>query len=86
MSFSKEAIYAINGFDMDYIKPAIGEDIDLTWRFIKAGFKLKSIRNLSVQYHLYHKQNWIDQSENVKIMEGKQANNEFVCKNGLNNL
>ncbi len=27
MSFSKKAIYAINGFDEEYVKPAIGEDI-----------------------------------------------------------
>lgn len=86
MSFSKEAIYAINGFDMDFTRPAIGEDIDLTWRFEKAGYHLKSIRNQAVQYHLYHDQNWIDQSENIKLMQLKQANNEFVCKNGLNNI
>ncbi len=30
MSFSKKAIYSINGFDEEYINPAIGEDIDLT--------------------------------------------------------
>ena len=86
MSFSKEAIIAINGFDMDYIRPAIGEDIDLTWRFEKAGYKLKSIRNICVQYHLYHKQNWLDQSENIQIMKKKQDNNEVVCINGISKL
>jgi len=54
MSFSKKAIIAINGFDEDYILPAIGEDIDLSWRFIQAGFKHKSVRNMAVQYHLHH--------------------------------
>ena len=33
MSFSKKAIYSINGFDEDYKLPAVGEDYDLTWRF-----------------------------------------------------
>lgn len=86
MSFSKEAILAINGFDMDYIRPAIGEDIDLTWRFERAGYKLKSIRNLCVQYHLYHKQNWFDQSENIRLMHKKQTNNEFFCINGISKI
>lgn len=83
MSFSKEAIYSINGFDEDYIRPAIGEDIDITWRFKKAGYPLKSVRNLAVQYHLYHKENWINQDENIKIMEQRQKENLYICKNGI---
>ncbi len=83
MSFSKEAIYSINGFDEDYIRPAIGEDIDITWRFNKAGYPLKSLRNLAVQYHLYHKENWIDQEENIIIMEQKKRENLYICKNGF---
>lgn len=84
MSFSKAAIEAINGFDEEYILPAIGEDIDLTWRFLAAGFRMVSARNLAVQYHLYHKENWTDQSENIQIMERKQRANEYICKQGLN--
>ena len=83
MSFSKAAIEAINGFDEEYILPAIGEDIDLTWRFQAAGFRLVSARNLAIQYHLNHKENWTDQSENIQIMEQKKQNNEYVCKKGL---
>ncbi|MFI3259268.1 MAG: glycosyltransferase [Rikenellaceae bacterium] len=83
MSFSKEAIYAINGFDEDYVRPAIGEDIDLVWRFEAAGYHLVSARNLAVQYHIHHKENWTDQSENIKIMEQRQAENAYFCKNGL---
>ncbi|MDI3526363.1 MAG: hypothetical protein PWR03_546 [Tenuifilum sp.] len=73
----------INGFDEDYIRPAIGEDIDLTWRFQRAGYKINSVRNLAVQYHLYHKENWHDQEQNYQMMMEKQKRNEFVCKNGL---
>lgn len=83
MSFSKTAIEAINGFDEEYLLPAIGEDIDLTWRFQAAGFHLVSARNLAVQYHLNHKENWTDQSENSLMMKRKQLNNEFICKKGL---
>lgn len=83
MSFYREAIEKINGFDEDYILPAIGEDIDLTWRFEGMGYTLFSVRNLAVQYHLYHKENWTDQSENQQIMEEKKVLQKYVCDNGL---
>jgi GT2 family glycosyltransferase len=86
MSFSRKAIYAINGFDEDYSRPAIGEDIDLGWRFKRAGYKLRSLRNLAVQYHLYHKSGWNNQDENIKMMQQKQALDQFVCLNGLKKL
>lgn len=85
MSFSKTAITAINGFDEDYNLPAVGEDADLSWRFKAAGFQHKSIRNLAVQYHLYHAESWTDQEENLKKMLYKQTQNEFICLNGLKN-
>jgi len=83
MSFSKKAIYSINGFDEDYLLPAVGEDYDLTWRFNSAGFKHISVRNLAVQYHLQHRENWVNQEENMEICRKKQLENKFVCKNGL---
>ena len=76
MSFHRKAIEAINGFDEDYVKPAVGEDVDLLWRFEGLGYELKSVRNLAVQYHLY-------QEENLRIMKSNQQANRFVCKNGL---
>ncbi len=86
MSFSKGAIYAINGFDEDYTLPAIGEDIDLVWRFEAAGYRLVSARNRAVQYHLNHKENWCDQSENVAKMLQKQSTNSYICRNGIEKL
>lgn len=83
MSFSKTAIEMINGFDEDYTLPAIGEDIDLVWRFQAAGYRLISARNLAVQYHLHHKENWSDQSQNIRIMEQKKKKNEYICLHGL---
>ena len=83
MSFSRQAINAINGFDEDYILPAIGEDIDLTWRFVEAGYTLFSLRNMAIQYHLYHNENWQNQEINADIMKQKISWNEYVCKNGL---
>jgi len=86
MSFSKKAIYSINGFDEDYHLPAVGEDYDIFWRFKMVGLELKSVRNLSVQYHLYHKENWVDQTENTLICRQKQVENKFVCMNGLEKI
>lgn len=83
MSFSKKAIMSINGFDEDYKLPAIGEDIDLIWRFQKAGYQLASVRNLAVQYHLYHKENWMDQELNLQILKEKQMKGEVRCLNGI---
>lgn len=83
MSFSKKAIISINGFDEDYVLPAVGEDYDLTWRFDAAGFNHKSVRNMAVQYHLSHVENWINQEENMKICRRKQMENNFICRNGL---
>jgi GT2 family glycosyltransferase len=86
MSFHRKSIEAINGFDEDYVKPAVGEDADLLWRFQGLGYELKSVRNLAVQYHLFHKESWTDQEENLLIMKSNQQANQFVCKNGLKKL
>ena len=86
MSCFKEDIEAINGFDEDYRLPAIGEDIDLTWRFKGLGYSLFSMRNLAVQYHLHHKENWSDQTENLQLLEKKMGLRQYVCRNGLNKL
>lgn len=86
MSFYKSAIEQINGFDEDYILPAIGEDIDLTWRFKGAGYTLFSLRNIAVQYHLHHKENWTDQTVNISLMEQKKKRSGYVCLNGLRKI
>jgi len=86
MSFYREDIEAINGFDEDYVLPAIGEDIDLTWRFKGLGYPLISLRNMAVQYHLHHPENWTDQSRNLQLMEEKEGLRQYVCLNGLKKI
>ena len=86
MSFSKKAISVINGFDEDYILPAVGEDADLTWRFNGAGFKIQSVRNLAIVYHLHHKLNWVNREENQEICRRKQQEKTFICLNGLTKI
>ena len=83
MSMSKQDLLAINGFDENYTLPATGEDFDIEWRMIANGCKIVSLRNLAVQYHLYHSENWHDQSINVAYCRDKQQRNEICCPNGI---
>lgn len=88
MSFFREDIEAINGFDEDYVMPAIGEDIDLTWRFKGLGYKVVSLRNLAIQYHLYHPENYSqdDKFVNIAMLNRKIRAREYVCRNGLRKI
>lgn len=86
MSLSREALRRINGFDEDYVRPAIGEDVDLVWRLRGVGVEKRSLRNLAVQYHLWHPASWTDQSENQALMHQRQAANQYICKNGIKKL
>ena len=84
----KADLEAINGFDEDYKYPAIGEDIDLGWRFRGLGIELKSCRNIANVYHLWHKKNFGSEAGEInnKILEKNFAVNRFVCLNGLKKL
>jgi len=79
----KAAMLAINGFDEDYVRPAVGEDIDLVWRFKGLGYRIVSVKHLAVQYHLYHTESWSSQEENQKLLRQKQASRQYRCLNGI---
>jgi len=83
MSMSREDLLAINGFDENYTLPATGEDYDIEWRMQANGCKIVSLRNLAVQYHLFHKENWTDHDENMVYCLAQQAKNEYICPNGI---
>jgi len=83
MSMSRNALYAINGFDEDYKLPAVGEDHDIQWRLEQLGYRLVSVRNMAVQYHLWHPENWTDQTVNLELCAQNKATNRVVCVNGL---
>ena len=84
MSFSKTAIISINGFDEDYILPAVGEDADIHWRLMRKGYEFISVRNRAIVYHIYHEKNWVDQEKNLEIMCCNQQKNQIFCKKGIN--
>ena len=84
----KEDIESINGFDEQYINPAIGEDVDINWRFRTAGIKVVSCRNIANVYHLYHKKGFgANEGEiNNKILSETIKNNQYICLDGLKKL
>ena len=53
-SVAKTDLVAINGFDELYDGPGCGEDSDVQYRLSLIGVTGKSLRNLAVQYHVYH--------------------------------
>ena len=53
-SVAKADLVAINGFDELYDGPGCGEDSDIQYRLSLTGVKAKSIRNLAIQFHVYH--------------------------------
>ncbi|MBQ7631329.1 MAG: glycosyltransferase, partial [Paludibacteraceae bacterium] len=86
MSMAKADLMAINGFDENYIRPAIGEDFDIEWRLPANGCRIVSLRNLAVQYHLYHPENWSDDTENMTYFHRIKAQNQIICKNGIRKI
>lgn len=54
-AISKKNIFKINGFDERYEAPSIGEDSDVHFRLELIGIKIKSLNNIAIQYHLFHK-------------------------------
>lgn len=84
MSMSRADLIAINGFDENYTLPAVGEDYDIEWRMQANGCKIVSLRNLAVQYHLYHKENWTEQSVNKAYCDHIQQQQRIVCEKGIN--
>lgn len=67
-SLFKDDLLKINGFDMRYEAPAVGEDSDVDYRLNLMGITNKSLNGLAVQIHLYHP--WLDRvSENWCILK-----------------
>lgn len=53
-SAAKTDLEAVNGFDELYDGPGCGEDSDIQYRLSLIGVTGKSLRNLAIQYHVYH--------------------------------
>ena len=81
-SLDKKLMEKINGFDENYEGPGIGEDTDIEYRLRLAGAEFFSVRNLAVQYHIYHKKT-AENSANLEYFEKIKKEGKYFCKNGL---
>ena len=72
----------LNGFDERYLAPTVGEDTELEWRAGMAGIKIKSVRNLAIQYHLYHRK-LSRENDNWVIFEDTKSKGYFRTPYGI---
>lgn len=82
----KSTILTVNGFDEDYIRAGIGEDLDIEWRLRQNGCNFVYMPQHAIVYHLHHDSNYSmdDVNFNLSVCKKKQAAEVVVCKNGLN--
>jgi glycosyltransferase involved in cell wall biosynthesis len=79
----KGDLLLINGFDEDYVSPAVGEDTDLEWRFKGVGVGIRSCRSMAIVYHFRHPLRFDGFDENLNKMHKKEAGGIFFCVNGI---
>lgn len=84
----KDDFLSINGFNEDFVHPAEGEDVDITWRFRSNGIEMKSCRYVANIYHIWHKKNFgaVEGTINRKILDRNREKNEYICLNGIKKL
>ncbi len=81
-SIHKEDILKVNGFDERYEAPSIGEDTDVQFRLEQIGIRIKSLNNIAVQYHLYHKLQERPQ-KNLELFNRIKNSGEYFTPYGI---
>jgi glycosyltransferase involved in cell wall biosynthesis len=84
-SIFKDDILKINGFDERYILPSIGEDSDIQYRLELAGVTIKSLNNIAVQYHLFHKLQE-RQKSNLDLFDKIKSEGKYFTPYGIKKL
>lgn len=80
-SVDRESLFKINGFDEDYEGYA-REDTDLELRLQYLGLKIKSLKGLAIQYHVWHER--LPESQNNKQkLSSREKSTEVSCRNGI---
>ncbi|MDR1584320.1 MAG: glycosyltransferase [Prevotellaceae bacterium] len=82
----REHIFSVNGFDEDYTRASVGEDLDINWRLKAQGMSMKSMKNRAIVYHLYHASNYNDSDtfSTLSLMHEKRKTGHLYCLNGIN--
>jgi len=83
----KEYLLKVNGFDEDYVNAGVGEDVDIEWRLISIGLKLKLVKNRAIVYHLYHSKTYLEDRvrDNYTLLHKKKSLENIICLNGISN-
>jgi glycosyltransferase involved in cell wall biosynthesis len=86
-SVHKQGLVAINGFDMQYELPCVGEDTDIEYRLKLLNYEVFLPKFRLVQYHLFHKPlSRIRISINNNIFSETIKNKIIIAKLGINQL
>ena len=75
-------LLAINGFDELYDGPGCGEDSDIQYRMSLLGVSGKSLRNLAIQYHIWHPLTKASESSRLRFAE-VQKTRDARCSLGI---
>jgi glycosyltransferase involved in cell wall biosynthesis len=78
----KQDLVAINGFDELYDGPGCGEDSDVQYRLSLIGVESKSLRNLAIEYHLWHPRRPVSDASWDRF-EAVKKTREPRCTHGL---
>lgn len=80
-SVSRKSLEAINGFDEDY--EGYGrEDTDIELRLQHLGLKIKSLKGLALQFHVWHPRRSFTPANDDRLEELKSSR-RIRCTNGL---
>ena len=85
-SCSKSALEAVNGFNEEYQAAGIGEDSDLQYRLMNAGYRFQSVKFTAPLFHLYHPRGYSESEENRKLFDRTVRERLVKCKLGLRKL
>ncbi|WP_413294125.1 glycosyltransferase [Bdellovibrio sp. HCB185ZH] len=84
-SVAKSDLIKVNGFDMTYYKPGIGEDSDIDFRLSGIGVTPIPMIHQAIQYHLYHKLQARSQVNEAKFVALKESK-KYITDCGLEQL
>lgn len=84
-SVHKADLLKVNGFDMTYHKPGIGEDSDVDFRLSGLGVTPLPFCFRGIQYHLYHKLLSRSDVNEAKFKALKETQN-YITENGIQEL
>ncbi|BAC93063.1 putative glycosyl transferase [Vibrio vulnificus YJ016] len=84
-SLYKSDLLKVNGFDMRYEAPAVGEDSDLDYRLGLIGITTRVLKGLAIQLHIYHP--WLSRtSPNYELFLDTMEHKRSWAEQGIDTL